>query len=365
MNKKIKFGELFFPLPKSKRMAKDARNSGIFPFFICSEVVKSSNYSDYKEEALILSTGGKANIHYCNSEFSASADTWVIKINSDQLDTKYAFYFLENKKNIIEEIGFQGSGLKHLNKEFIRDIEIPLPPLPEQKKIAEILSEMDQLISITQRNILKQNNIKNGLLSSLIGNLPPKIKLDDVAKRVSGHTPSKSHKDYWNGGIPWVSLTDTSKLDKRYIHETSKEISNLGIENSSAVLHPTGTVIISRDARVGCSAVTTKPMAVSQHFIGWVCSENLHNMFLYYCLQHWKPRFENIAMGSTIPTIGLSFFKDLMISLPSINEQKNIAKSLESIDDSIKSLINKIQFFENLKKGLMADLLSGRKRVSI
>ena len=106
-------------------------------------------------------------------------------------------------------------------------------------------------------------------------------------------------------------------------------------------------------------------MAISQHFIGWICSENLHNMFLYYCLQHWKSRFERIAMGSTIPTIGVSFFKDLMISLPPINDQKNIAKSLESIDNSIQSLINQIQFFENLKKGLMADLLSGRKRVNV
>ena len=87
-------------------------------------------------------------------------------------------------------------------------------------------------------------------------------------------------------------------------------------------------------------------------------------MYLYYCLQHWKSRFERIAMGSTIPTIGVSFFKDLMISLPPIKDQKNIAKSLESIDDSIQSLKNKIKFLENLKKGLMTDLLSGRKKLN-
>ena len=88
-------------------------------------------------------------------------------------------------------------------------------------------------------------------------------------------------------------------------------------------------------------------------------------MFLYYLLQSWKSRFENIAIGSTIPTIGVSFFKDLVIPLPPLTQQINIAKTLEFHDISIKSLENKVQFFKNLKIALMEDLLSGRKRVKV
>ena len=88
-------------------------------------------------------------------------------------------------------------------------------------------------------------------------------------------------------------------------------------------------------------------------------------MFLYYLLQHWKSRFENIAMGSTIPTIGVSFFRDLIIPLPPVKEQIKIAENLESIDISIQSLKNKVLHLKNLKEALSEDLLSGRKRVSV
>lgn len=91
--------------------------------------------------------------------------------------------------------------------------------------------------------------------------------LDHVAKRGSGHTPSKDFPEYWNGGIKWVSLADSSQLDQGLIAKTDKEISETGIRKSSAVLHPAGTVVLSRDAGVGKSAVLGEAMAVSQHFI--------------------------------------------------------------------------------------------------
>ena len=75
--------------------------------------------------------------------------------------------------------------------------------------------------------------------------------LDKFAVRCSGHTPSKSFSEYWNGGIKWISLADSYRLDKGYVYETDNEISEAGIKNSSAELHPAGTVVISRDAGIG------------------------------------------------------------------------------------------------------------------
>lgn len=91
--------------------------------------------------------------------------------------------------------------------------------------------------------------------------------LDNIAERCSGHTPSKSFPEYWNGGIKWISLADSCRLDKGYVYETDKEISLEGIKNSSAEVHPAETVVLSRDAGVGKSGVMATPMAVSQHFI--------------------------------------------------------------------------------------------------
>lgn len=192
----------------------------------------------------------------------------------------------------------------------------------------------------------------------------PSVLLDSVATRKSGHTPNKAHGEFWNGGIKWVSLADSSKLDDRYIDTTDKQISALGIKNSSAVLLPAGTVILSRDAGVGKSAILAEEMAVSQHFMAWICDERkTHNLFLYYWLQHKKPEFESIATGSTIKTIGLPYFKKLTIALPPFEEQCRIASILSQWDDSLSVLSRLIDAKRRQKRGLAEQLLTGKRRL--
>ncbi|AMK75940.1 MULTISPECIES: restriction endonuclease subunit S [Methylomonas] len=188
--------------------------------------------------------------------------------------------------------------------------------------------------------------------------------LDKFAKRGSGHTPDKEIPEYWNGGIKWISLADSSKLDNGYIYETDKEISEEGIKNSSAVLHPQGTVVLSRDAGVGKSAVMSSPMAVSQHFIAWRCdnSEKINSWFLYNWLQLMKPEFERQAVGSTIKTIGLPYFKKLKIAAPPIAQQQKIAQILSSWDKAIEKLEALTAAKQKRKKALMQQLLTGKKR---
>ena len=261
------------------------------------------------------------------------------------------------------------------------------PPLPEQQKIAAILTSVDEVIEKTQAQIDKLKDLKTGMMQELltvgvgidgnphtefkdspVGRIPKGwdcILLDKVAKRGSGHTPDKQRAEYWNEGIKWVSLTDSSKLDNLYLNDTAKKISQLGIENSSANMHPKGTVVMARDAGIGKSAIITDSMAVSQHFMAWVCGEKLNNYFLYYLLQLWKPNFEAIAMGSTIKTIGLPYFKKLQIPVPSIDEQSLIACALKSVDGRIFALQRKNSSLKSTKKALMQDLLTGKVRVTV
>jgi type I restriction enzyme S subunit len=187
--------------------------------------------------------------------------------------------------------------------------------------------------------------------------------LEDLACRGSGHTPNKAFEKYYNGGIKWVSLADSYRLDKGYIFETDYEISELGLKNSSAVLHPAGTVLISRDAGVGKSAVMGFNMAVSQHFITWTCKRNLNNWYLYYWLQFYKEYFEKQAIGSTIKTIGLPLFKKLKIIHPPLPEQTRIAQLLSTWDCAIETTQKLIAQKELSKKWLMQMLLTGKSRL--
>lgn len=186
-------------------------------------------------------------------------------------------------------------------------------------------------------------------------------RLDDISKRGSGHTPSQSQPQYWNGGVKWVSLADTPNLEKGYILETAKEISEEGLRNSSAVLHPAETVIISRDAGVGNAAILGAPMAVSQHFIAWECSSiaALDPWFLYYWLVHKKPFFERMAVGSTIKTIGLGLFERLSISYPDIEEQRRIAAILQTWDGAIDAAERLVATKNVRLDGLRSELMIG------
>lgn len=285
----------------------------------------------------------------------------------------------------------QTTGIINLKvHEYLRH-ELQLPPFLEQRRIAEILDTVDQTICKTEQLIGKLQLAKQGLLHDLLtcgiddngelrdpeqhpeqfkdtelGKLPKgwvMARLDDVAERGSGHTPSKNVPSYWNGGIKWVSLADSHRLDQIYIYETDKEISELGIANSSAVKHPPGTVILSRDAGIGKSAITTETMAVSQHFMAWYCGPLVRNLYLYYWLQHNKPRFESIALGSTIKTIGLSYFKKLRLPVPPLPEQESAVSALLSAETAVRTTDAEIIKLRKLKTGLMDDLLTGRVRV--
>lgn len=249
-----------------------------------------------------------------------------------------------------------------------------LPSPAEQQKIAECLSSVDELMAAQARKVDALKTHKKGLMQQLFpreGETQPRLRfpefrdageweerrLEELAKRGSGHTPSKSHPEYYNGGIKWVSLADSKRLDCGLISDTTIQISEKGIQNSSAVLHPAGTVFISRDAGIGKSAVMSEPMAVSQHFIVWTCKPDcLSNWFLYHLLQNSKPLFERAAIGSTIKTIGLQFFIGLVFRCPSLPEQQRIASCLSRLDTLITTEAQKLEALKAHKKGLMQQL---------
>ena len=208
--------------------------------------------------------------------------------------------------------------------------------------------------------------LRLGYKKTEVGVIPEEWKtptLDSVAKRGSGHTPDKKHPEYWDGDIKWVSLKDSDALDRVYIDETAATITHAGIANSSAVVHPAGTVVLSRDAGVGKSAIMKSAMAVSQHFMAWQCGPCLDNHFLYYWLQGEKSEFERIAIGNTIKTIGLPYFRALNIPLPPLPEQRAIAGALGDVDALIGALDQLIAKKRDLKKAAMQQLLTGKKRL--
>jgi len=293
----------------------------------------------------------------------------------ESVDDAFLFHFLKtNYFNESVRNSVEGGIRNYLFYENFATINLYLPSKPEQQKNAACLTSLDDLITAQNEKIKVLQSHKKGLMQQLFpaeGERVPRVRfgefrdageweekrIEDLTIRGSGHTPNKSKPSYYNGGIKWVSLADSNKLDNGYIYETQTEISTEGLKNSSAVLHPPETVIVSRDAGVGKSAVMYSEMAVSQHFIVWRCDKSkISNWFLYYFLQIIKPKLESIATGSTIKTIGLPYFKELCIPIPSIHEQQKIAACLSSLDNLITTQSQKLEALKAQKKGLMQQL---------
>ncbi|SIO39550.1 type I restriction enzyme, S subunit [Rhodovulum sp. ES.010] len=160
--------------------------------------------------------------------------------------------------------------------------------------------------------------------------------LTDVARLESGHTPSRKKPEYWGGEIPWIGIKDATSNHGRTIHETMQHTNDLGIANSAARVLPANTVCLSRTASVGYVIVMGRPMATSQDFANWVCSENLDYRFLKFALLAERDSFSRFSYGSTHQTIYYPELKAFHICLPPIAEQKRIADILQSLDDKIE-----------------------------
>jgi type I restriction enzyme S subunit len=163
-----------------------------------------------------------------------------------------------------------------------------------------------------------------------------------VARLGSGHTPSRNVPEYWdNCTVPWITLADVWQLRSGttdVIRETKEKISPLGLANSAAVKHPAGTVILSRTASVGFSAIMGADMATSQDFATWTCGPKLDPRYLLHSLRAMAPDLKRIATGSTHKTIYMPDIEQLRVPVPPMDEQRRIADFLDTETARVDSL---------------------------
>lgn len=155
------------------------------------------------------------------------------------------------------------------------------------------------------------------------------MKLTNVARLESGHTPSRKRSEWWGGDIPWIALPDIRALDGKVATETSEYTNGLGLANSSARLLPAGTVVLSRTASVGFATVMGVPMATSQDFVNWVPGDRLRSWYLAHALMAARDYIRSLSEGAIHKTIYMPILKELRIRLPSVDEQDRILGQID------------------------------------
>jgi type I restriction enzyme, S subunit len=315
------------------------------------------------------------------------------------VDVRFLRYVVLSKPFLTEGVSaFQGvAGLQRIPDDFLRNFPVVRVSLSEQRRIADFLDgetvQIDQLVSVQRRvlNVLRARRevavfsqvtglCDRGMrrLSNIgwIDSLPKdwqEVRLGLLARMGSGHTPSRSNSEWWEDcSIPWVTTGEVSQVrdDRREtLLDTREKISELGLKNSSAELHPEGTVVLCRTASAGYSAVMGKPMATSQDFATWTCGNRLEPYYLLWCLRAMRNYLlGRLAMGSTHKTIYVPDLQMLRIPVPELKEQREIVSRIREsnaqTDRLVDAVSSQVELLAERRQALITAAVTGQLDVT-
>ncbi len=250
--------------------------------------------------------------------------------------------------------------------EALRKVQIDLPTLPEQEKIAGFLSSVDTKLQQlrAKKDLLSQ--YKKGLMQQLFsGELRFKDekgkdfpdweekRLGDVAEIVGGGTPDTLVDAFWDGGISWFTPTEISE---RFVGKSKRTISKLGLEKSSAKMLPTGTILFTSRATVGQVSFASEPCCTNQGFQSLIANKAANKEFLFYWIIQNKKEFLRKSQGSTFLEISKNEMVKIGLNIPSLAEQQKIATFLSALDKKIETVGAEIAGLTEWKKGLLQQL---------
>ena len=188
------------------------------------------------------------------------------------------------------------------------------------------------------------------------------VKLKDIGEILGGGTPSTANKEYWNGDILWLTPTEVTALKTKYLYDTERKITELGLKNSSAKMIKPNSLIICTRATIGDCCINKKEISTNQGFKSITPNNNYDVVFLYYLINYNRNLLIANSSGSTFLEISKSNLENLSFYFPPLDEQKRIADILSTFDDLIENLNKLIEKKEIYKKGVMQRVLTGKVR---
>ena len=285
---------------------------------------------------------------------------------------------LLRSKTVRDKISKEGQGSTRYNLSPTRllNIEINMPKdVDEQKAISKVLLTFDKHIENLSKLIEKKKIIRDGAVEDLVsgekrlsnfsGEWDYKPVKSITKDAITGGTPSTNIKEYWGGSIPWLASTE---IHQKNIRNATKNISDLGLLNSSAKIAPKDSVLIAlagQGKTRGTAAILGKNMAINQSLAALVCNEDNYYKFLFYAIEMNYEALRELSSGDGgRGGLNKKLIKDFKINIPSDkNEQTAIADILSSMDKEIENLEKEKEKYLQLKSGAMDDLLTGKIRL--
>lgn len=353
-------------------------------------IVKSTNYSD-KAKTPVLTANKSFILGYTDEDFGIYKNTPAIIFDDFTTDSKFVDFPFKVKSSAIKilkeknsdvDLRFFFEKMKSINfptgshkRYYIsqyQNVEVVVPPLNEQKKIAEILSMVDEEIQKTNEILAETEKLKKGLVATLFSNHvnSRKYKMKEISEITSSKRVMVA--DYVEEGVPFYRSTEIIKKSKNIPVTNPLYISfekfNLFKERFGAP--EAGDLLITAVGTIGdIYLVQNETFYFKDGNSVWV--RKLKDIVLPEYLRmilassFYREKLNNIAGGSSQKALTIQKLENIEVPIPSISEQKKLIEILSSVDEKI-SINQKLKAkLALLKKGLMQDLLSGNKRVNV
>ena len=259
-----------------------------------------------------------------------------ITVNDKTLNREYMYYMLPKElKRIEDKTSF--ATVKHLSVKKIKGIKIPLPPLPQQKKIAAILDAADAYRQKTKALIAKYEELTKSLFLDMFGDPVTnnkglgKVKLGNLGKWQSGGTPSRRELKYFEGDIPWLS---SGELNQMYTHDSKEHITSLAIQESNSKLIKKGSILLGMyDTAALKSTINTEIVSCNQAIAYCKLNEELvDTSFVYHIIQIGKEHYKRLQRGVRQKNLNLTMVKEIEILYPPLVLQKQFAERTKVIE---------------------------------
>ncbi|GHR49396.1 hypothetical protein JP0099_05430 [Helicobacter pylori] len=286
------------------------------------------------------------------TQYDCYCDRTILIFDNNTLNdvNKYFFVLSLFTKFKEEKRKADGSIIKTITKQTLKDFEIPLPPLNEQIAIANILSDLDRYLCALDALILKKEGVKEALSFELLSQRKrlkgfnqawQKVRLGDIA-------------NYLTSNLSVEQITQQGKI-KVY------DVNNFIGYTDTTFISDKPYISIVKDGSVGRVRILPPKTNILSTMGALIANHRTTTEFLFYLLSNFD--FKNFTSGSIIPHIYFKDYKEKTIFLPPLNEQSAIANILSDLDSEIISLKNKKRQFDNIKKALNHDLMSAKIRV--
>jgi type I restriction enzyme, S subunit len=290
-------------------------------------------------------------------------------------------YYLFNSKPVRQQIRASSSGTKirHTAPSRIADVNVRVPPLSVQRRIAGILSAYDELIENSQRRIRLLEAMARALyrewfvhfrfpgyekvprVSSPLGDIPKgwEVKpFTEIADVLSGGTPKTDVSEYWNGEIPFFTPRDTPECF--YVHVTDKHVTELGLSKCASELYPPDTVFITARGTVGKVALPSVPMAMNQSCYALRGKPGIPQRFLFLMTLRQVDYLKTNTGGATFDTIVVDTFRRMEVVKPAPEIVSLLAKQTAAIFERVSTLQRQIRNLRRTRDLLLPRLLSGQ-----